>query len=218
MSAPKYTLLALVASLPFAVVQAHEGHDHSLEATTSVGVIVGDDLGVSIDADANTNTDGTVDGDASVTDGGGTHTELETNEGIGISVDGSGMENGADLEAYAANVVANSAIIESAAAMQSGVTVTYADEGALFGFISISVPVTISASADGKVAVSAPWYRFLVSDLSSVAVAAKVEEEFSGKAEAIEAAFSADTQAALTARAEILHSITQSIEASVGVE
>ena len=63
-----------------------------------------------------------------------------------------------------ADLLANEdARVSSVTLSSQNVAVTYHEPARLFGFVSISVPVTVSVDANGAVRVNYPWYSFLFS-------------------------------------------------------
>ena len=67
------------------------------------------------------------------------------------------------LEAYAAEVLAQDANAVAVDVSGEAMVVAYRQRAKLLAFIPITMTVTSSVAADGKVSLSYPWYSFLVS-------------------------------------------------------
>lgn len=212
---------------------AHPGHDHEATTSDSLGVTVEGvdpgEVGVEVSVDA----DGGVSAAHEAQEGGqGAHGEVElgisgrieegglseTEKQSLISLDSQGIvmiKSEADVTTYADIVAEESVAVHSIAVSNEAIVVSYMDTGKLFGFIPLATEGSVSVQKDGAVRMGAPWYVFLMSGLSSTEIEAQVTGDLSGKSDATEAAFTATTEAALQARAEIIRAVTSAIEASV---
>jgi len=82
--------------------------------------------------------------------------------------------------------------IEAVAYDENTVEVRYGVPGRLFGFIPVTMTAQVEVASDGTVAVSYPWYRFLVATDAE----GDIESELSSRIDS-SAAFTASAKAAL---------------------
>lgn len=133
------------------------------------------------------------------------------------------VETSEDLRAYVAGVIDADARIERTDLSSEAVTVVYQQPGRLFGFVPVSMTVTVTVDSSGDVTVDYPWYGFMVATEQSRAVAeATLENQMRTTLANVESAGSAAEGLSARAQAEILAELQSALslqaEAGVGAE
>lgn len=119
----------------------------------------------------------------------------------------------ADLNAYASGVMRADDRIEAVAFTDEKVEVRYGAPGRLLGIFPITMTVRAEVASDGTVAVSYPWYRFLVASDGG----ADIESELSSRIDA--ATLSSGTSLTVAAKARLVDEIRAALpEASVSAD
>lgn len=107
----------------------------------------------------------------------------------------------ADLSAYASAMMRADDRIEAVAFNDENVEVRYGAPGRLFGIFPVTMTVRAEVASDGSVAVSYPWYRFLVASDGG----ADIESELSSRIDA--ATLSAGGSLSVAAKARLIDEI-----------
>lgn len=212
---PVVIALALIAGYVFAA------------PTASAQVGAGIDAGVSLDANTPVvDVDADASATSSVTTTDETDSESTTSvESITILRSSLGAEtetapasaaavsSDAELSAYASSAMRADERIEAVAFADDSVEVRYGVPGRLLGFIPVTMNARVTVASDGEVAVSYPWYRFLVATDTD----ADIESELSSRIEAT-GSFTASQKAALVDEIRAaLPSVTASASADAAV-
>ncbi|MEK7511004.1 MAG: hypothetical protein AAB582_02115 [Patescibacteria group bacterium] len=169
------------------------------------------DVGVSLDADTSVSTD-TVQVDATTT----TQTEttqqkksepftiLRSSLTAGSDTSASPKNSASvstdeDLSAYTTAALRADENIDAVTYGDSNVEVAYYEQGRLLGLFPVTMKATAKVAADGAVAVSYPWYRFLVATDTNADVESQIQARVDAwrTGAAVDAGFTASTKAAL---------------------
>lgn len=111
-----------------------------------------------------------------------------TDAGAQPSVSATGTTSSSEsLQTHAKTLVSDDAKVSSVELSSDKVAVSYQEPAKLFGFIHVSVPVTVVVAASGTTSISYPWYSFFLStDQASLAVRTRdtVSSEFAARTDA----------------------------------
>ncbi|MHB0865605.1 MAG: hypothetical protein ACYC1Y_01760 [Minisyncoccota bacterium] len=161
---------ALVAVSPLASLAAHAATDATLTGN----------VGISLSGDASTSGSGAVNmgTDARATAPAETEpiviTRADVRTGLDTQTTSADASSSESLQTHAKTVVSGDARVSSVELSSDKVALSYEEPAKLFGFIQVTIPVTVAVTADGTTSIEYPWYGFLLSsDRTSLAVRAR---------------------------------------------
>lgn len=159
-----------------------------------------------------------------------TRSDIAQNEQAVTHMSSASVTNDASLSLFARNVVAENEDVEKVSVNDDAVTLWYRQDAKLFGIIPIGLRTEVTADATGDVAITYPWYHFLVTtkdDVDEGTVEARVQAAISGQAnaqgsvqihaatlrarilEALESVFHTSVQASANAHADAATSVSR---------
>lgn len=174
----------VAAPTPAAAQMLDAGTGVSLDLDTSV-----------LDADMNATTSVTTEENSDTAVSTGSRTILRSSLGAETETapaTAAAVATDADLNAYASAAMRADERIEAVTFNEDNVEVRYDVHGRLLGFIPVTMTTQVEVASDGTVAVSYPWYRFLVATDAD----ADIESELASQVDS-SATFTASAKAAL---------------------
>ncbi|KND50059.1 MAG: hypothetical protein AB203_03660 [Parcubacteria bacterium C7867-008] len=122
-----------------------------------------------------------------------------------------------DVDAYGKIVVESTPQVQNVEARASGVNVSYAQKGKLFGFIPVTMNAHVSVDASGNVSVKLPWYHVLVMSEGDT-IATSVETRIAAAKSTEEVTVTGEAELNPVEQARITHYVTEVLISDGSVE